>query len=213
MTGIPDPVRVFRLMHLDNLSVCLQRGGLHAPNNLPSDGLHYKTIHNIDIQNERKLRCIPCGPGGTIHDYVSFYFGMRSPMLLQLHTGQVEGYNERQVPLIYLVSTVEAVRQAGLRFVFSDGHGIAAYTQWYDDPARLTDIDWETVYADYWACTVEDPDRQCRKQAEFLVYQFCPWDLIHEIGVIDADVQAQVSGALAKFGASIPVQIHRDWYY
>ena len=213
MTAVSHPVRIFRLLHSDNLSVCIQRKGLHAPKNLPSDGLQYKTIHNIDIQNERRLRRIPCGPGGTIHDYVAFYFGARSPMLLQLHTGQVDGYNEGQVPLVYLVSTVEAVSQAGLRFVFSDGQGIAAYTQWYNDPARLSDIDWETVHSIYWNCTIEDPDRQRRKQAEFLVYKFCPWDLICEIGVIDAAVQAKISGLLAKLGASIPVRIHRDWYY
>ena len=130
MTAVPHPVRILRLMHLDNLSVCLQRGALHAPLHAPQDGLQYRPIHNVDIQNERKLRPIACGAGGTIHDYVAFYFGMRSPMLYVLQSGRVEGYNEGQEPLIYVVSTVDAVQQAGLRFIFSDGQGIAAYTLW-----------------------------------------------------------------------------------
>ena len=29
-----------------------------------------------------------------MHDYVPFYFGVLSPMLLQLKTGRVTGYNE-----------------------------------------------------------------------------------------------------------------------
>jgi len=54
-------------------------------------------FHNLDIQNQ------PADHGGyravrrgVIHDYASFYFGPRSPMLLQLHTGRVAGYNETQ---------------------------------------------------------------------------------------------------------------------
>jgi len=213
MTPIPNLVRIVRLMHIDNLSVCIQRGGLHAPNSVPKDGLPYKTIHNIEIQHERQLRHIPCGPKGTIHDYVPFYFGVRSPMLYQLCTGQVENYDEGQDPLIYAVSTAQAVSQANIPFVFSDGHGIAAYTEWFDDLAELTNVDWDTVDAKYWYCTMEDPDRQRRKQAEFLVYQFCPWDLVQEIGVINDATKTKVLGIMAQFGKTTPVQICRQWYY
>jgi len=91
------------MLHIDNLAVVLQRGGLHAPLHVPVDGLTYRTIHNVDIQNERHVRNISCGPGGTIHDYVPFYLGPLSPMMLQLKTGRVAGYTEGQTPLIYLV--------------------------------------------------------------------------------------------------------------
>ena len=211
--AVPRPVPIFRLMHIENLSIGLRRGGLHAPNNIPSDGLKYKTIHNIDIQNERGAWHITCGPKGVIHDYVPFYFGMRSPMLFQLCTGLVEGYAEGQDPLIYVVSTVESIHGAALPFVFSDGHGIAAYTQWYDKLADLGKIDWEAVHARYWNCTVEDPDRQRRKQAEFLVYRFCPWELVHEIGVLNESARAKVISIISNYCASTPVQIHREWYY
>jgi len=52
---------------------------------------------------------------------------------------------------------------------FSDGHGIAAFTQWFDDVTNLNQIEWDMVQADYWADTIVDMDRQRRKQAEFLV--------------------------------------------
>lgn len=38
-----------------------------------------------------------------MHDYVPFYFGPLSPMMLNLKTGRVAGYEEDQEPLIYLV--------------------------------------------------------------------------------------------------------------
>ncbi len=75
MMAAPRPTPIFRLVHLDSLAVCLNRGGLHAPNHAPSDGLAYRTIHNVDVQSQRRVMGIPCGPRGVIHDYVPFYFG------------------------------------------------------------------------------------------------------------------------------------------
>ena len=150
---MPRPTPIYRILHIDNLAVILDCGGMHAPNHPPEAVCDYRAIHNVDIQKVRRQRPIPCGPGGTVHDYVAFYFGPRSPMLLQLHTGR-EGYDEGQAPLIYAVSTVETIGQAGLEFVFSDGHGIAAFTQWFDDLNDMGKVDWDMAYADYWADTV-----------------------------------------------------------
>jgi hypothetical protein len=210
---VPRPTLVFRLIHIDNLPACLEQGGMYAPNHAPAGGQGYRTIHNIDIQKVRRQRPIRCGPQGTVHDYVAFYFGPRSPMLLQWHTGQVESYDEGQTPLVYAVSTVEAIVQAGLDFVFSDGHGIAAFTEWFDDLANLDKVDWGMVYAEYWADTVEDMDRQRRKQAEFLVHRFCLWDVIDRIGVINDEIKVRVERILARHGSSTPVAVRPKWYY
>lgn len=212
---VPQPTPIYRFIHLDNLHVCLRRGGLHAPNHTPDDGLTYRTIHNVDIQRERRSTPIPCGPRGVIHDYVSFYFGYLSPMMLQLKTGQVEGYDEGQEPLIYLVSTAQAVARNGAGFVFSDGHGIAAYTDWYDDLAELDRVDWDMVYRRYWADSVDDMDRQRRKQAEFLVHRFCDWSLIEGIAVINERVKAKVEDIFKEFRSDLTraVRIECGWYY
>ncbi len=161
------------------------------------------------------MRTIPCGPQGVLHDYVPFYLGPRSPMLLQLHTGRVVGYSEGQRPLIYLTSTAQAIAAAGVRFVFSDGHGIALYSQWYDDLAQLDQVDWSTVYANYWADSPEDLDRQRRKQAEFLVYRVCPWALVDGIAVVDEAMREQVQHLFAGCDAASrrPVTVRREWYY
>lgn len=200
---------------MDNLHVCLRRGALHSPNHTPGDGLTYMPIHNVDIQQQRKGTRIPCGPGGVIHDYVSFYFGPRSPMLLQLHTGRVVGYTERQDPLVYLVSMAQAVQQTGTGFVFSDGHGIAVFTSWFDNLGDLDEVDWEAAYARIWRDTVDDMDRQRRKQAEFLVHRQCSWALIHEIAVVNQAIKSRVEKILAEFPAVAhrPVRVRPEWYY
>jgi hypothetical protein len=212
---VPRPTPIYRFLHIDNLDVCLRRGGLHAPNQTPEDDHVYRTIHNPDVQAQRRMNRIPCGPDGSIHDYVSFYFGPRSPMLLQLHTGRVEGYRDGQEQLVYVVSTAQAIEDAPLPFVFSDGHGIAAFTRWFDDLTELIQVDWEAVAARYWADTVEDMDRQRRKQAEFLVYRECPWNLITEIGVLNAGAQSRVENILQGFDPVMrrPVRVQPGWYY
>jgi hypothetical protein len=211
----PVPTPIYRILHVGNLSIYLQRGALHAPLHTPSDGLAYQTIHNVQIQKKRRARSIPCGPGGVIHDYVSFYFGPRSPMLFQLHTGQVQGYTQGQEPLIYLVSKAQAVTGSGAGFVFSDGQGIAAYTGWFDDLTDLVRVDWEIVNGKFWNDTPDHPDRQRRKQAEFLVHQRCDWALVHEIGVLNEKMKAHVVGILAGYPAALhrPVIVRPQWYY
>ncbi len=133
----PEPTPIFRLIHINNLAVCLSRGALYAPNYTPQDGLVYRTIHREDIQEGRRIHEVEAGPGGTVHDYVPFYFGPRSVMLYQLRTGWVPGYREGQEPLVHLVSHCQAVAAARLGFVFSDGHGLARFTAWYDNLAHL----------------------------------------------------------------------------
>jgi hypothetical protein len=212
---MPVPTPIYRMIYMANLDTILRRGGMHGPNHVPNDRLPYRTIHNVDIQNDRHVRRVHCGPGGTLHDYVPFYFGYLSPMLFQLKTNRVPGYTEGQEPLIYLVSTVEAVTGTGCAFVFSNGHGIAAYTDWFDDLAQLEAVDWGMVYQRYWADNVNDMDRQRRKQAEFLVRQFCPWTLIREIGVASNAAKTRVEAILNGFDASLkrPVSVQSAWYY
>jgi hypothetical protein len=143
--AVPIPTPVLRFIHVDNLHIYLERGGLHAPNFTPKDGLKYKTIHNVDVQAKRHHTPIPCGPKGVIHDYVPFYLGPLSPMMLNLKTDRVPGYTEGQEPLIYLVGSCQLVEQAGIPFVFSDGHGIAVFTQWFERLADLDKVDWDMV--------------------------------------------------------------------
>jgi hypothetical protein len=203
------------MVHWQNLETILLRNGMNGSNHAPDDGLSYRTIHNEEIQSTRHARKIPCAPHGTLHDYVPFYFGYLSPMLFQLSTGRVSGYNEDQESIVYVVSTVEDVVASKLLYVFSEGHGIAKFTQWFNDVSELKQVDWKTVYQRYWADTITDMDRQRRKQAEFLVYKFCPWSVIKEIGVKNQEMKNNIEVILSNHPEQlrVPVRITSDWYY
>lgn len=213
--AVPDPVTLYRMVHLDNLSTLVVRGALHAPNFTPNDGMHYRTIHNVGVQASRHNWPIWCGPRGTCHDYIPFYFGPLSVMLLNLKTGRVPGYEEGQAPLVYLTTTAQRVRDAGCPFVFSDGHGLATFTNWYDDLARLDNVDWNLVGARYWADQPDDNDRQRRKQAEFLVWKVLDWSLIDGIGVLSVKMRHNVESLLNRYpDVHRPkIEVRSEWYY
>lgn len=65
----------------------------------------------------------------------------------------------------------------------------------------------------YWFDTPEDPNRKFRRQAEFLIHQFCPWELITEIGVINQTIKSEVNQLLQIFNKEKVVNIQRRWYY
>ena len=117
--------RVYRMVHIDCLPTILMRGALHAPTCVPDDGLPYVGIHAVQTQADRGNRPITRPPGGVIRDYVGFYLGPRSPMLLRLHTGR-DVQQVDQSRIIYLVAIAQTIAEAGLGFVFTDRHSLAA---------------------------------------------------------------------------------------
>jgi len=180
----PIPTPIYHITSIENLGMILEAGELRAKRALDQEDMGYASIAHRSIQDRRAQTRVPCGPGGVLYDYVPFYFGPRSPMLFTIAHGNVEGFNGGQGSIANLVSTVQAVQAAGLGFVFTDGHGIMAFTDFYDDLARLDEVDWPLMSARYWADTDDDLDRKRRRQAELLVHQRFPVALIQEIGVM-----------------------------
>lgn len=211
----PNPTPIHRILHIDNLAILLDNNVLHAPNHFPPGNQNYKPIHRVDIQTARASVQVPCGPGGTIPDYIPFYFGYRSPMLFQLHTDKVEGYNGGQNPIIYLVSDCQSIERNRNDFVFTDGQALVQYSAWYYDLADLDKVSWDIVYEKFWFDNENHMDRQRRKMAEFLIHKTCGWELITEISVISAAMKQQVEQILLSHPNlhHPPVTIQRQWYY
>lgn len=207
------PTPIYHFTNVSNLASILADGGLLAYNAIRQASTDYINIAHQSIQARRATTQVPCGAGGTLHDYVPFYFAPRSPMLYTIEKGNVEGYNQGQRPVIHLVSTAEAVRAANLSFVFTDGHGIITFTEFFDDLSQLNQIDWDVMGSRYWNDTLEDNDRKRRRQAEFLIHNFFPWQLVIEIGVINGTMLAQVDKLLQNATHQPKVTVYRDWYY
>lgn len=208
------PTSIYHITHIDNLPSILKSGGLIANSRLKQRQTNYLDIAHENIQDRRARTEVPCGAGGYLHDYVPFYFAPRSPMLYAIHKQNVDGYSGGQKPIIHLVSQIEAIENSGIAFAFTDGHGIMDYTDFYDDLYALSHvIDWDLMESKYWFDTPDDPNRKCKRQAEFLVHEFCHWNLIKEIGVINLTIQTQVREILQKFNIQAQINVYSNWYY
>jgi hypothetical protein len=113
----PEKALIFRIVHRNNLGDVLANG---CRCRSAAVGNKYVEIGNQELIQRRIGRSIPCGPGGTLNDYVPFYFTPYSPMLYNIKTGY-GGVPKRPISeIIILVSSLRKLKKMGIQFVFSD---------------------------------------------------------------------------------------------
>lgn len=198
---------IFRIIHKRNLGFILEHG-IVCRNGQPQDA-NFTSIGTEDIIDKRDKKIVAILPGGTLSDYVPFYFAPRSPMLYSVHKNEICPQEE----IVYLVSKLEKVMETELSFAFTDGHALMQFSQVYNSPEDLDKVDWEVMRAVYWNDTPEDNDKKRRRMAEFLVYEHFPVEAIGLVAVKNEQKKRQVEQILSKFGKNIPVKVYENWYY
>jgi hypothetical protein len=211
--------RVFRRLvmhftHVENLPGILAAGCLQADSLVSCSSALRVEAGDLAVKARRKQRRVPLPPFGRVADYVPFYFAPRSPMLLTLASGNVPTYAGGQDPLVYLVSSAEAVAAAAQPCLFSDGNCASPLTQFFGDLSLLGSVvDWELMTARMWANTPDDQDRMRRRMAEFLVHQRAPVGCVRLIVVRHESMKRRVEAILAAHGTDIPVAVRPWWYF
>ncbi|WP_345264625.1 type II toxin-antitoxin system toxin DNA ADP-ribosyl transferase DarT [Nibrella viscosa] len=202
---IPKTVWIFRIIPEQNLPGILQQGILTR--NAATHDPNYVFIGDSQLTADRHDFSIPLPGYGNLGDYVPFYFGQLSPMLLNIKTGY-RGITKRpQSEIIYLCIKIDSILKAGLRFVFTDGHAKNQFTSFYTSLDDLDKVDWEVVKSRHWKNTENDYDRQRRKQAEFLVYEQVSPELIDTIVVFNQEKFNFVEDLVRQYGLNIRVHI------
>ena len=136
----PDKAFIFRIIHRDNLAWILEHG-IHCRSAALVNPA-YVDIGNQELISKRNSRPVPMVTGGTLSDYIPFYFTPRSPMLLNIKTGY-NGIRQRgNEEILILVSTLYKVRDYPLDFLFSDRHAYLQTAVFSSDLAGLSVIDW-----------------------------------------------------------------------
>lgn len=198
---------IYHITHIRNLPLILQDGFLWCDNEKTARHLNPVGIAHEHIKRRRAARDVTACRGGTLADYVPFYFAPRSPMLYTIHKGNVENYREGQEPVLHLVSSTERVAASGLPFTFTNGHAEMLTSSFYEDLADLNKVDWSVMRSHYWNDTANDGNRKWRRQAEFLVHNNFPVSLAEEIGVCSLKMADNVKQILAEAGIKF-----RWWY-
>ena len=177
------------------------------------DGQLQVEVGNQDIKERRRSRTVPVPPGGVVADYVPFYFAARSPMLYVIWRGQVPTYQAGQEDVVYLLTTIERVKESGIPSVFTDRNATLGYAEFNNDLAQIESvIDWDLMEAMIWKDQPGDWDRKERRMAELLVHHRLPWEHVVGIGVLDDVRRAKVEAILASVDERTPVRTRRNWY-
>jgi hypothetical protein len=207
---------LYHITHAQNLRGIIAAGGLWCDATRAARvaaGAQVVGIAHQHIKDRRAQKAVIVAAGGTLANYVPFYFAPRSPMLYTISRGNVEGYTGGQEQVVHLVSTVERACGLGAPWCFTDGHADMELSRQYANLTDLANIDWELMKGQYWNDTLQDGDRKRRRQAEFLVHGMFPWTAVEEIGVMSERMAAAVRANIAGAGHLPRVVVRADWYY
>lgn len=215
MTVVPGRVYIYHITHVENFSSILADGGLWSDAAMISRGGPVAGIGMGTIKQRRLGLPLRCYPGDRVGDYVPFYFCPRSVMLYILHCANLPEltYRGGQEPIIHLEAdlreTVAWANGEGHRWAFSLSNAGAYYAEFRNRLDQLEEVNWVAVAAtDFRTEPVKEG-----KQAEFLVREFFPWQLVRRIGVHNQSIQMHVLRALSGGGGRPVVEVRRDWYY
>lgn len=203
--------QLLRITHINNLPFIL-KNGLHSPESKIQDP-DFTPIGFPTLIEYRKDREVPISPGGTLSDYIPFYFWYRSPMLYVIHKGNdPEVIQTPQDEIIYLVTSFEVLKGLGCQFVFSDRHAKLDYANFYQDPEDINKLNWDLIKTEQWGRQY-GPERKEMKQAECLVYQTMPLEAIIGIAVSSETSKSLVNQHLMESGIEIPVKVKPNFYF
>src|SRR3569833_2873764 len=179
LTLTQDNGWIFRITHRENVPWILDNG-LHARNGAITDP-GYRNIGNPDLIDKRAKRVVPVPPGGTLSDYVPFYFTPFSIMMFNINTGYG---GVKQIPneeIVIFVSSLPHVAAHNLRFVFTNQHAYPPMADYFTDLAQLARIDWPLLQSRSFKHDPDDPGKKERYQAEALRWKHVPLGAIKGI--------------------------------
>lgn len=206
----PEKALIFRIVHRNNLPWLLQNG-LHAPNGNVFDPNH-QNIGNAELIDKRTQRAVDVPPGGTLSDYVPFYFTPFSIMMYNIHTG----YNVPKVPndeILILVSSLFKISELDIPFVFTKQHAFLKTSEFFSRQEDLIKIDWPLLNSRDFRHDPDDPGKKERYQAEALIWKHVPLAAVLGICCYTAETEAWVKSELAQRGLDMKTSIQRNWYF
>ena len=206
------PTWVYHFTHVDHLPTIV-RHGLVADAEAQRDGRIVHEVGDRGVKGRRRRRPVPVG-SRTVADHVPFYLAPRSPMMYKIHRGGVPQYTGSIHELVYLVTTVELLQEAGASLLLSDRNAAKAVAAFSAEPADWDDlVDWPLMGAERWDSTAEDPERMERRMAECLVHAAVPWSVVGWVAASTQQRADAVREVLDAVGSSARAIVRPRWYF
>jgi hypothetical protein len=184
----PEKALIFRICHRDNILEVFEDGGCYSWSAAKSG--KFVDIGNRELIAKRKSHPVPCGPGGTLSDYVPFYFTPFSPMLYNIKTGY-NGIEKKPIEdIVILVSSLHLLKKKGVPFVFTDRHAYLKLAQFSIDLKNLDWIIWPVLQVrDF---KRDDLEKFEKYQAEALIHKHLPLDALINVACYNESVRSQI---------------------
>ena len=210
---VPNKPKIYHIVHVDRLPSIIKDGCLWCDAKINQGTYSGTTIGMSKIKERRLENPLYSRPGLSVGQCVPFYFCPRSIMLYLIYMGNHSEltYRGGQEPIVHLEAdlhdSIAWAKQNSRRWVFTKSNAGACTFKNYSSLDKLDKIDWVAVQARQWKC--------CRyhKQAEFLMEESFPWDLISRIGVYSPNTRNQAKVAVQAAGHRPQIQVLSEWYY
>lgn len=207
----PERGLIFRITHRANIP-WIVANGLHCKSS-PFKAPAFVNIGNAELIGKRSSREVPIPPGGTLSDYVPFYFTPFSPMMLNIHTGRGGVQRLDNQEIVVITSSLPRLAELGVRFVFTDRHAYLNAAEFSSDLTQLDMVDWDLLQRRDFSRDYENPAKFEKYQAEALVHKHLPAVGITAIACYTREVEAQIQGAIADCGVSLETLVRPSWYF
>ena len=205
----PERALIFRLTHRDNLGQILTDGLRCRSSVAPSPA--FIDIGLTELIRKRTVRLVPVPPGGTLADYVPFYFTPCTPMALNIVTGRGVAMRNHS-ELLILVTSLARLEGAGISYVVSDRHAALDAATFAPGRSILNSLPWEQWRNRDFKRDANDLEKMERYQAEALVHRYLPSNVLSAIITADDQTQRLAEQKVSASGQSIPALVRRSWY-
>jgi ssDNA thymidine ADP-ribosyltransferase, DarT len=196
---IPDEHKsrfIYHFTSIENLPSILEHG-LLSYNEKRRLGIEHLSIAEDSIQARRANMIVTCGPKGCVHDYVPFYFGSLSPMLLAV----VNKKNVDQQFIIHIALSIDILDHEAAVFTSASANTDQP-PDFYSDSADLDKLRWDLIDSLSWKSGTDD-ERHAR-MAEALVHSRVDPKLIGYIVVWNDYFSDKVKKTFAKYNIPCP---------
>jgi hypothetical protein len=179
----------------------------------PVSDPNYVRIGDQELIDKRRRRLVEEPPGGTLADYIPFYFTPCSPMLLNILTG-ARGIRRRvKEEIVIVVSFLRKVEEFGLRYLFTDRHANLRTARFSSDLSMLNRVDWNILQERDFRKDPEEPDKFERYQAEALVHGWMPTEALLGLACCSASAVSDVKRILDDQGSQLRAVARPEWYF
>lgn len=201
---------IFRIVHRTNVPWILDHG-MYCRDSAIQDS-NYRTIGNPELIAKRQYRSVSTPPGGTLSNYIPFYFTPYTPMMLNIKTGYGGVTKVPSEDVVIFVSSLHNLSELGRTFIFTDRHAYLVNAEYYSDLKNLDQIDWPILQNRDFKHNPNDPGKFERYQAEALIHNHMPVEAFIGLICYNDKILEELSQIVSSKGNSLQVLKRTGWY-